>query len=244
MQGQKNALEHCLDDIYEAQTLDEIWALLLRIFGERGFTAIAYLLFDKGGSGTSVMLLEQGFPPSVVDRFAELGYGRNAPLLRIAMASGRPHLASQVGLDHRVSRDEQQHRDAMFEAGLNEVLALPLYGPLGQEAIVFLSEPEDPAAYAEDHWAALHMIGQIAHLRSFVVLGQEAIGGQSYDLSMRELEILRWVAQGKSNSVISDILGISGGTVDTYLRRLFDKLDVADRTSAAVKGVSSGLIRA
>ena len=52
------------------------------------------------------------------------------------------------------------------------------------------------------------------------------------------------MAQGKSNGVIADILSISPGTVDTYLRRIFEKLDVTDRTSAAVKGVSMGLIRA
>jgi DNA-binding CsgD family transcriptional regulator len=63
-------------------------------------------------------------------------------------------------------------------------------------------------------------------------------------LSARELEILRWVAQGKSNVVIADILQISSGTVDTYLRRVFEKLNVADRTSAAVKGVGLGLIAA
>ena len=63
-------------------------------------------------------------------------------------------------------------------------------------------------------------------------------------LSARELEILDWVARGKSNSVIADILSLSGATVDTYLRRIYDNLDVSDRTSAAVRGVGMGLIAA
>ena len=63
-------------------------------------------------------------------------------------------------------------------------------------------------------------------------------------LSGREMEILDWVARGKSNSVIAEILNLSAGTVDTYLRRIYDKLDVSDRTSAAVRGVGMGLIAA
>ena len=40
------------------------------------------------------------------------------------------------------------------------------------------------------------------------------------------------------------ILSLSGATVDTYLRRIYEKLDVSDRTSAAVVGVGMGLIAA
>ena len=86
------------------------------------------------------------------------------------------------------------------------------------------------------------MVAQAAHLKGLNIRPLPV--DETAMLSLREVEILRWVAQGKSNGVIADILSISPGTVDTYLRRIFEKLDVADRTSAAVKGVSMGLIRA
>ena len=60
-------------------------------------------------------------------------------------------------------------------------------------------------------------------------------------LSAREKEVIHWVARGKSNSVIGDILGCSAHTVDTHLRRIFAKLDVSDRISAAVRAVALGL---
>ncbi len=47
-----------------------------------------------------------------------------------------------------------------------------------------------------------------------------------------------WVTRGKSNSVIGSILGISASTVDTYMRRIFRKLDVTDRTSAAMRAIA------
>ncbi len=48
--------------------------------------------------------------------------------------------------------------------------------------------------------------------------------------------MLGWVARGKSNALIGDILGISGATVDAHLRRIYLKLGVFDRISAAVRG--------
>ncbi|WP_169053458.1 helix-turn-helix transcriptional regulator [Alteraurantiacibacter aquimixticola] len=61
-------------------------------------------------------------------------------------------------------------------------------------------------------------------------------------LSNRELEVLHWIGRGKSNSVIADILGISPSSVDVYVRRIFAKLDVTDRTTASIKAVSLGLM--
>ncbi|PRY21266.1 DNA-binding CsgD family transcriptional regulator [Aliiruegeria haliotis] len=62
------------------------------------------------------------------------------------------------------------------------------------------------------------------------------------DLSARQKEILSWVALGKSNSVVASILGISPHTVDTHLRRAFERLGTTDRTVAAIKGINAGLI--
>ena len=51
-------------------------------------------------------------------------------------------------------------------------------------------------------------------------------------LSQRENEVLDWVAQGKSNDQISEILGISVNTLKTHLKRIFTKLGVENRTAA------------
>lgn len=241
-EGQMHNLDTFLAAAGEAQSLDDIWVLLSRCLKSRGFRAVSYLLFDKGLQHQASLLLEDGFPQVVINRFAELGYGRNAPVLRIAMRTGQPQLASRALANHKLSREEQDHHAAMTNAGLQDVLVLPLYGPLGRDALVVLGDPSAPELFDSARWTEPHMIAQMAHLRTVAMLPERA--ETQHDLSMRELEILRWVAQGKSNSAIADILGISSGTVDTYLRRLFDKLGVADRTSAAVKGVSLGLISA
>jgi len=63
------------------------------------------------------------------------------------------------------------------------------------------------------------------------------------ELSARENEVLTWIARGKSKGEISTILNVSVGSVDTYTRRIFEKMGVHDRVSAAVIGVTKGLVK-
>ena len=60
-------------------------------------------------------------------------------------------------------------------------------------------------------------------------------------LSQREREVLALMAEGMSNQVIAERLGISDKTVKTHVSNVLSKLGVADRTQAAVYAWKSGL---
>jgi DNA-binding NarL/FixJ family response regulator len=78
-------------------------------------------------------------------------------------------------------------------------------------------------------------------------LGQE--GGlqpepAAHGLSDRELDVLRLLAAGKTNREIARELILSVSTVKTHVEHVIAKLDVADRTQAAVKATRLGIVRA
>lgn len=56
-----------------------------------------------------------------------------------------------------------------------------------------------------------------------------------FGLSDRELEIMSWVRQGKTNQEIGMILDISAFTVKNHLQRIFRKIDVLNRAQAVAK---------
>ncbi|OFT99567.1 response regulator transcription factor [Brevibacterium sp. HMSC22B09] len=62
------------------------------------------------------------------------------------------------------------------------------------------------------------------------------------ELSERETEIVRLLAAGRTNSDIAGELFISLATVKTHVSRIFDKLDVDNRTAAAKRARELGLI--
>ncbi|WP_418135907.1 response regulator [Agrobacterium sp. El2ro-1b] len=56
-----------------------------------------------------------------------------------------------------------------------------------------------------------------------------------FALTTRESEVLLWIAKGKSNRDIGEILGLSARTVNKHLEQIYVKLGVENRASAAVK---------
>jgi DNA-binding NarL/FixJ family response regulator len=61
-------------------------------------------------------------------------------------------------------------------------------------------------------------------------------------LTPRELDVLRHLARGRSNSELADDLKLSEATVKTHVARIFAKLDLRDRTQAVVLAYESGLV--
>lgn len=60
-------------------------------------------------------------------------------------------------------------------------------------------------------------------------------------LSPREYEVLRWIARGLSNKEIAGATDLTEQTVKSYVREILSKLDVADRTQAALLAVRYGV---
>ncbi len=62
-------------------------------------------------------------------------------------------------------------------------------------------------------------------------------------LTPRELDVLQLVVEGLTNQAIAQVLGITAGTAKSYVQTILRKLDVSDRTQAAVKAIRTGLVK-
>lgn len=65
----------------------------------------------------------------------------------------------------------------------------------------------------------------------------------AHGLSERELDVLRLMVAGKTNREIAQELILSISTVKTHVEHVIAKLEVADRTQAAVKATQLGIVR-
>ncbi|MBO6509531.1 MAG: response regulator [Roseibium sp.] len=103
-------------------------------------------------------------------------------------------------------------RHKSFMLGLSENLAVQLHplGRVGPDENLFRVTAEDEA-------------GQIEALQ------------ERFELTQRESEVLIWIAKGKANKDIGEILSLSPRTVNKHLEQIFVKLGVENRASAAVR---------
>jgi two-component system NarL family response regulator len=65
---------------------------------------------------------------------------------------------------------------------------------------------------------------------------------QRPELKAREMEVLQLLVKGRSNKEIGTSLFISEDTVKAHIKTLFAKLDVQDRTEAAIMAIRQGIV--
>lgn len=159
------------------------------------------------------------------------------PLPELALRMCRPLRWSEARSVEAPSKQEEAFYAFLSHLGFEEGLALPTYGPGARTGFVGLPAAQG-TSIDDETAAAAHAIAQMSFLRYCELIDtQEPLDVR---LSERELDVVYWIAMGKSNSVIAEILGISAETVDSYVRRAFRKLGVSDRTSAVLHSVLAG----
>lgn len=108
------------------------------------------------------------------------------------------------------------------------------------------SAPEGPLVIMSGGKPALHLnflsaLGQDEFLFRLMPANKasdDEILRKHFALTGRESEVLAWIAKGKSNRDIGEILGLSSRTVNKHLEQIYVKLGVENRASAAVKAAS------
>jgi DNA-binding NarL/FixJ family response regulator len=82
------------------------------------------------------------------------------------------------------------------------------------------------------------LVSEFARLRPSVPSRPDVLS----ELTPRETEVLRLVAEGLSNGEIAERLVVSDETIKTHVSRVLGKLDVRDRTQAVIVAYESGLV--
>jgi DNA-binding NarL/FixJ family response regulator len=91
----------------------------------------------------------------------------------------------------------------------------------------------------------LQLLHSVCGLLGFALQGHAqtaSVVDDSYmqKLTPREREVFALLPSGASNAALAQKLRISPGTVKIHIERILSKLDLNDRTQAAVKAVEAG----
>lgn len=124
--------------------------------------------------------------------------------------------------------------------GVYDQYMVPVFGPYDINGVIAFGFGDRIPPNAQAMFRKLEEAATAHHNSLVRYFGKHT---EDIELSARENEVLTWIARGKTKGEISTILDISIGSVDTYTRRIFEKMGVNDKVTAAVTGVTKGLVK-
>jgi NarL family two-component system response regulator LiaR len=119
-----------------------------------------------------------------------------------------------------------------------------LFDALRAGAVGFLLKDTEPAELVRAIRSAHAGQSPLSPATATRIVAELARGGRPRAaelLTPRELEVLRLIAQGRSNKRIALELGVAEKTVKTHVGHMLGKLGLSDRTQAALYAVREGL---
>ncbi len=246
------AVLDCLGAISEATAAD-------RAFARHGVASLRRLIPSELTT-LSICGLDTGHRrvasdvPAVVSRSQAEAFDRHFhehPLVR-------DHGRNAAAVTRRISdllpaarfRETPLFNDYYREIGIDHTMAAPIH--VHRQFLVSFVFNRSGRDFSDRERARLEVVRP--HLGNLYRLSDEVHGARAAwgvpsaapsgapeaRLTAREQEVLGWLAAGKCDRDIADILGISARTVHKHLQRIYEKLGVESRT-AAVSRAYSGL---
>lgn len=208
-----------------------------------GIRMLSYYHYPPVGAvdfGPDIQIYTFGWPAEWVDLYRREDFIHIDPLPRIAAQRTKPFWWSEISNLGDFDSDERAYMDKARQAGFGDGIAIPVFGPNGRNGYYPAGFGKDAPKPDEKRIAEIHSACQLAHLKFCELILRSLPDAVS--LSERERQILGYVVRGHSNQMIAAKLQISANTVDTYVRRCFEKLDVHDRVTAGMRGLALGLV--
>lgn len=114
----------------------------------------------------------------------------------------------------------------------------------GTSGMLTLARPSEKLSASELHAKTTKMswLAQTAHSGMSRCLTAKMLPEAEMKLSSREIEVLRWTAEGKTSSEVADILRIAERTVNFHINNAMVKLNANNKTAAAIRAAVLGLL--
>ena len=174
------------------------------------------------------------------DHYFQERYNQIDPTLSLALGSSMPFRWSEkIDSDKLTSKQKQLFRDAA-EEGIKFGFTVPIHNRLVHSASV--SIVGDSEEVSQDAYNSVHLMSVYLHEAALRIMNSSTGKKKKTKLTSRERECLRWVAMGKSDWEIGEILGISKNTVHFHVENAKDKFETFSRVQAVTQALLSNNI--
>ncbi|WP_342616801.1 autoinducer binding domain-containing protein [Rhodoferax sp. GW822-FHT02A01] len=235
----KSWQEELFSTVADAQDEHEVFRKVEASARALGFTYCAYGLRIPLHFTSPKTIVLNNYSPTWQRRYEEEGYVSVDPTVLHGRRSQTPLVWSD-----QVFASVQKLWDEAQSFGLRIGWAqstLDVRGGFGMLSLARSGEPLSKAELAAQE-VKMRWLAHIAHLTlSRIFVGRQNAESHPH-LTSREIEVLKWTADGKTSSEISDILVVSENTVNFHIKNAVLKLKTANKTAATVRAAVLGLL--
>ena len=185
------------------------------------------------------VMLAVRVPPEWFKIYLDENYAAIDPVIRQFRRTSRPFVWRSAPYDPEREPRAAELVRRVTEFGLAEGLCVPVFGPSGCEGGVWMGGEQPDLS--ERSRPLLHLVGLYAFDRARL-LRQPPRAPERRRLTAREREILVWIATGKSDWEIGEILTLSRRTVAKHSQTILQKLAAANRTQAVAIALRENII--
>ena len=205
-----------------------------------GFMAAACGESREIPEGRSWEFFFNTWPDEWLRQYQARDYIRHDLVPATARLADQPFTWLEALAGRTLTAKQHEHYDWAIGLGIIDVFAVPIHYP-GDDFGLCVGIADHPIKDSLER-NAMQMACLFAHQRCRELGGRSGASSVSTLLTPREIECLRWVLKGKSDTDISKILGISHTTVHFHIERAKKKLGVKTRTQATASVVSLGYL--
>jgi DNA-binding CsgD family transcriptional regulator len=178
-------------------------------------------------------------------RYVEEDYGKVDPVVRECFGGRLPIRWTESFMANNRTLEEVHMMSDAWENGIRAGYTIPIHGPNHELGLLMLSCGEAESDFLrmiDAHQYDLQIMAYHFHDSINRSVRMRSDAPCPIPLTEREVEILKWTVDGKTAWEIGQILNISERTVNFHLRNIMGKFGVHNKTHAAAKAVSFGLI--
>ena len=230
-------------DVASASDLPTFHKRLVAFAHRMEFPLVNATLVVEQPGAPAVILPVRNTPVEFAEQTIDATSGRRDPVLQRLKTMSIPFVYDQA-LYVQGSAGDLWEEQAQF--GYRTGVALAMHMSEGRHFVLGIDRP-DALPKNPDHVAQMMANLQLmaAYAQSTAVrllLPKVPSNAPAPTLTAREQEVLRWARDGKSNSVIAQLLTISERTVNYHLSAAMRKLGVATKHQAAAKAQALRLL--
>lgn len=231
--------EDCIQSTITSETEQDLFSVFMRVAQYLDLEYCSFGIRLPLPVADPKIIMHSNYSQAWHDRYVQNNYASIDPTVEHGFNSSR-----MFTWDKNLCAVSPEFWEEARSFGINHGLTQACHSPDGIVSMLSYSRSQHELTHQEVFGAGMNILwlSQLAHESFSNLIVPVHLPDVFIDLTEREIEVLRWTADGKTTAEIGLLLSINDGTVNYHLNNAISKLGAPNRTAAVIKALALGML--